>query len=92
MKGQYEQECNAEALNRLGIKVLGSIDDDFEKHIEEWLNSDFIYPVEFKNNIPYIVDFILESSDRNYTDKELVNSFQIGGQQLDYQESAILSQ
>ena len=92
MKGQYEQECNAEALKRLGIKVLGSIDDDFEKHIEDWLNSDFIYPAEFKNNVPYIIDFILESGDTDYADKELANSFNIGSSHLDYQETVIHGQ
>ena len=92
MKGQYEQECNAEALSRLGIKNLNSIDNDFEKHIEEWLNSDFVYPAEFKNNVPYIIDFILESNDADYTDKKLVNSFEIGSHQHDYQESVTLGQ
>lgn len=92
MKGQYEQECNAEALRRLGIKVLSSIDDDFEKHLEEWLNSDFIYPAEFKNNVPFIIDFILESSNTDYIDKEPVSNFKIGSRQLEYQESVIHSQ
>jgi len=92
MKGQYEQECNAEALRRLGINVLSSIDNDFENHIEEWLNSDFIYPADFKNNVQYIVDFILESSDTDYTDKDLVEIIKMGSRQFDYQESVIFGQ
>ena len=55
------------------------------------LNSDFIYPAEFKNNVPYIIDFILESSDTDITDKELVNS-NIGNRYLDYQETVIHGQ
>lgn len=92
MKGQYEQECNAEALKNLGIKTLDQIDDDFEMHLEEWINSDFIYHAEFKNNIPSIIDFILDSADIDYPDKNLVNGFDIGNRQLEYQDSLIIGQ
>lgn len=92
MKGQYEQECNAEALKNLGIKTLDQIDDDFEMHLEEWINSDFIYHAEFKNNIPSIIDFILDSTDIDYPNKDLVNGFDIGNRQLEYQDSLIIGQ
>ena len=68
MKRQYEQECNAEALKKLGIKILTSIEDDFE--LEDWVNSDFVYKANYEDNIPYIVDFILESSTYDYFDND----------------------
>ncbi|MGI9554214.1 MAG: glycosyltransferase family protein [Thermodesulfobacteriota bacterium] len=74
MKGQWEQECNAEALKKLGIKILTSIEDDFEKELGDWVNSDFIYKSDFKDNIPFIVDFILESSAYNDFDNNSLNN------------------
>ena len=92
MKGQYEQECNAEALNRLGIKTLNQIGDDFEQHIEQWINSDFFYHAEYINNVPYIVDFILESNDTNYPDKEIIKDFRIGTGLNGYRDTLIIGQ
>lgn len=39
IKGQYEQQCNAAALEKLGIKKLGRLDDDFTDHFAEWSQS-----------------------------------------------------
>lgn len=60
MKGQYEQECNAEAMSRLGIKTLISIEEDFVDHLEEWVNSSFRYKTVYKNNVEAIIDKILD--------------------------------
>ena len=92
MKGQYEQECNAAALNELGFKTLDQIDDNFEAHVEEWLNSDFRYRADFRNNIPEIIEFILESNDTDYTEKGLVNGFELGRSKPEYQEHLVLGQ
>ena len=74
MKGQYEQECNAEALKLLGIKTLSSIENDFEKQLESWINSDFIYHPNYVHNVPYIVDFILESGEIDDVDDAAFNN------------------
>lgn len=92
MKGQYEQECNASALSGLGIKTLNQIDKDFEQHIEQWINSDFTYKAEFKNNVPYIVDFILESSETNFFDREILKEIPTAPGNLEYRDSLIISQ
>lgn len=59
MKRQYEQECNAEALKGLGIPVENEIRKDFSTKLSEWVNSSFIYQANYKNNVPQIVDRIL---------------------------------
>ena len=74
MKGQWEQECNADALKKMGIKTLSSIEDNFSSHLEEWINSDFIYKADYKDNIPFIVDFILDSSEYNDFDSNPLNN------------------
>ena len=37
IKGQYEQQCNAAALEQLGVKRLDRLDDDFNGHFENWI-------------------------------------------------------
>jgi len=39
VKGQYEQQCNAAALEQMGIKKLDKLDDDFTDHFKEWVGS-----------------------------------------------------
>jgi len=60
MKRQYEQECNAEALKRLGISVLYDINDDFEHSVTEWISSQSVYSPECANTLPIIVHKIDE--------------------------------
>ncbi len=38
VKGQYEQYCNAAALERLGVVVLKELNDDFAKRFEQWIS------------------------------------------------------
>jgi len=60
MKRQYEQECNAEALRGLGIPVVDRIGRKFSDDLTEWVNSSYIYQAEYQNNIPQIVERILQ--------------------------------
>lgn len=60
MKGQYEQECNAAALNKLGIKTLNSLNKNNFSQVEEWINSSFIYKADYKDNSGEIIDMIFD--------------------------------
>ena len=60
MKRQYEQECNAEALKGLGVPVINEINDSFSESLEEWINSPFVYQAKYNDNIPQIVERILD--------------------------------
>jgi len=59
MKRQYEQQCNAEALKGLGIPVVNVIGKDFSSRLSDWVNSSFVYQADYKDNVPQIVDRIL---------------------------------
>jgi uncharacterized protein (TIGR00661 family) len=37
IKRQYEQQCNAAALGKMGIKTLSNIDHYFESEVQRWL-------------------------------------------------------
>lgn len=39
IKGQYEQQCNAAALEQLGVKLLDRLDDDFTGQFHKWVES-----------------------------------------------------
>jgi len=65
MKRQYEQECNAEALKRLGIKVVYSIGSDFDKIVTRWIDSSFVYHADYGNNLPELAEMILEHASGN---------------------------
>jgi len=39
IRGQYEQQCNAAALEQMGIKNIDNLDDDFTDHFNEWSQS-----------------------------------------------------
>ncbi len=60
MKRQYEQECNAEALRGLGIPVVDKIGKDFSQSLNNWINSSFICRANYENNVPRIVERILD--------------------------------
>ena len=60
MKRQYEQECNAEALRGLGIPVVDKIGKDFSQSLNNWINSSFICQANYENNVPRIVERILD--------------------------------
>ena len=40
IRSQYEQQCNAAALEKLGILKLKTIDADFKNHLHNWMNAE----------------------------------------------------
>ncbi|MDH7463451.1 glycosyltransferase family protein [Chitinophagaceae bacterium 26-R-25] len=61
IKGQYEQYCNAAALDEFGVKVLQTIDENFVAHINQWLESYTYEPVSYTNVIPEVLQHLFES-------------------------------
>lgn len=64
MRRQYEQQCNAEALERLGVPVVRSLGDEFENKLGDWINTNFVFNAGYKNNLPLIVERIFDCSSR----------------------------
>ncbi len=59
MKGQYEQQCNAAALQKMGIKVLMSLKLKHLEKIKSWVKSSDIISVNYPNNTEEIINNIL---------------------------------
>jgi uncharacterized protein (TIGR00661 family) len=61
IRGQYEQYCNAAALERLGVTVIKKIGDDFAMVFEKWRQEDNQQPVWYGDVAPKAVDHLFES-------------------------------
>ncbi len=61
IRNHYEQECNAEALKRMGVPVVYEVGDDFAEVIENWLNSDIKYPSIQANNVPETLQILFDT-------------------------------
>lgn len=55
MKAQYEQQCNAEALRRMGVATLDVMGTDFAERVESWLTNDPAVRVDYPNETEMIV-------------------------------------
>jgi uncharacterized protein (TIGR00661 family) len=60
MKSQYEQSCNAAALNQLGIPVIRSLKGTHLPFITEWLKTEQRVNVNYPDNTAAILDHILQ--------------------------------
>lgn len=51
INGQYEQQCNAAAMKKLGVYIVDSIDNMFPAHVYDWLNKPAPRRVNYNNSI-----------------------------------------
>ncbi len=58
IRGQYEQQCNATALEKLGVLKLKSIDSDFETHLYKWMNQAKAIKMDYSQSIPQCLNFL----------------------------------
>src|SRR5689334_14783944 len=60
MKTQFEQHCNAAALNAFGIPVIKSLKRKHIDKIKAWINSDVKISVNYPDATENIINMILE--------------------------------
>jgi uncharacterized protein (TIGR00661 family) len=58
IRGQYEQQCNAEALREMGVMCLSQIDEHLPGHFHQWIQSSVIIRKNYSNTIPHSLDCI----------------------------------
>jgi uncharacterized protein (TIGR00661 family) len=61
MKGQYEQQCNAAALEKMGVSVIKSLKKKHIKTINNWMLGDKIIPVNYPDDTAKIVRRLLDA-------------------------------
>jgi len=60
MKNQYEQHCNAAALEDMGVNVLKSLKKKYIPQINEWIKSSKIIPVDYPDITESILNMIIK--------------------------------
>jgi uncharacterized protein (TIGR00661 family) len=65
-RGQYEQQCNAAALKRMGVTCIEKIDRKFPAIFHQWLETKNTCPVNYSQTIPQVLEnlFTLHESRR----------------------------
>lgn len=64
---QYEQQCNAAALQTLGAYVVPSVDGQFNSHINNWLKEDAIPSAVYPADISHLSRKLLRFARRVHT-------------------------
>ncbi|MDO1513347.1 glycosyltransferase family protein [Maribacter confluentis] len=66
MKGQYEQQCNAAALAKMGVSVIKSLKNKHLIKLQNWLDTDDIVSVNYPDITDQMITQILEASYRSH--------------------------
>lgn len=59
IKGQYEQQCNAAALKKIGVKTLDKLDENFHSTFLNWIEDGNTPIVFYPHSTESIVDFVM---------------------------------
>ncbi|AIY12061.1 glycosyltransferase family protein [Cellulophaga baltica] len=62
MKGQYEQQCNAAALKKLGVPVMRSLKTKHLRRIKKWITNDTRVVVNYPDLTEEIIDTVLSEN------------------------------
>ncbi|MEM8888746.1 MAG: glycosyltransferase family protein [Bacteroidota bacterium] len=62
MKTQYEQQCNAAALKKIGVPVLKNLKEKRLPELENWLNSTLWVSKDYPDHLESIIDGILNKA------------------------------
>ena len=60
IRGQYEQLCNAAALERFNVKIIDKIGEDFHLSVQKWLTGLHAIPLILHQSTQEIVDIVIE--------------------------------
>jgi uncharacterized protein (TIGR00661 family) len=62
MKTQYEQQCNAAALESIGVPVMKNLKKKHAHKIADWLKSDHRILVNFPDITAHVIDLLFEEN------------------------------
>ncbi len=72
MKGQYEQQCNAAALKKMGVPVIKSLKQKHIATIQTWLDADQFIPVDYPDDTEKIINMVLKKHGSAELNKKAV--------------------
>ncbi len=59
MKQQYEQQCNAAALEKMGVPVIKNFKDKNLDKVDQWLHQDQVIPVDYPDETAAVIAQLL---------------------------------
>jgi len=68
MKGQYEQQCNAAALEAMGVPVIKSLKKKHHGAILDWIEFGKIIPVDY----PDVTEQLINNIIANHIKKKII--------------------
>ena len=76
MKNQFEQQCNAEALKKMGVQILYEFNQDSIKQLERWVESDNIIDVDYSEDPIEVIQKVFSDYRKRMTvlnSRQLIN-------------------
>lgn len=73
MKNQYEQQCNAAALEQMNVPVIKSLKKKYIPEINDWIRSDHVTHIAYENNLQQVIDLIFETHASSPKDTPLLS-------------------
>jgi hypothetical protein len=77
LKGQYEQKCNAAALEKFNVSIIENMDENFYSHFEKWIENVNQLPLSIEHNTEEIIEVILSLATKPLKDTINVEDFSI---------------
>ncbi len=71
MKGQYEQQCNAAALKKMGVPVIKSLKKKHIATIQSWLDNEQKIKVDYPDNTEKIINNLIKQHASSATIKQV---------------------
>jgi uncharacterized protein (TIGR00661 family) len=72
MKGQYEQQCNAAALETMGVPVIRSLKKKYLEQLTEWTTGKLFIAVNYPDVTHSIIDNIIEQHRHTNTNIKML--------------------
>lgn len=63
IRAQYEQQCNAAALQQMGVMCLKTIDESFSEHFHKWISNDNVPKADYSNSIPESLSYLFAAKN-----------------------------
>lgn len=73
VKGQYEQLCNAAALQKLGVSVAYDLNENFEKLFYKCMGNTKTIYLNYKNNTASIIHSMMNTADKIVASNAAIN-------------------
>ncbi|MFM2359716.1 MAG: hypothetical protein RLY16_1709 [Bacteroidota bacterium] len=84
IRGQYEQQCNAAALEKFGIPVLQEINHQFTATVRTWLNTEQNFKLQLQHSTAEIVARVIQTAESFRREETTEIATQNFAQQLIY--------